>query len=81
MKWAILRYLVENFDDLLQLDLKLARLIGAPAPHTLSSWIHFKKWVRLERFVNFWFKWLINQDEHCRRDYERCLQLQTSKSA
>lgn len=80
MKLAILRYLVENFDDLLLLDLKLARLFGAPHPHTISSWVHLKGWKLLEKIINHFFKWLINQENHCQRDYERCLQPQTSKN-
>jgi hypothetical protein len=81
MRLVLLRYLTENFDDLLLLDLKLARLLGAPAPHTLSSWVHHKRWKVLEKIIDHFFKWLLNQDNHCQRDYQRCLQLQTSKNA
>ena len=77
MKQRIVQYIVENYDDLLKFDLKLARLLGAPAPHTLSSYAYF-----LEQQGSFWgkfwrpkidkiFEWLFSQTHHCYADYIR----------
>ena len=70
MKAAIQRYVSENYDDLLNLDLTLARLLGAPAPHTLSSYAFEQSY--------FWrlvidLAWLIVFDEknHCEKDYKK----------
>jgi hypothetical protein len=70
MRTAILRFLVKYFDELLDLDLRIARLFGIPAPHTLSSYAYVVGgfWCK---FIDMFFKWLINQDNHCQRDYER----------
>jgi hypothetical protein len=61
----LLRYLVENFDDLLALDLKLARILGAPAPHTLSSWAYEKSpfWTKI---IDWAFLKLLGQRNHCK---------------
>lgn len=77
VKFALLTYLNEHFNDLLELDLALARLSGAPAPHTISSYA-----VVLERegkllglvsrpVIDGLFYWLIEQPNHCKRDYKR----------
>jgi hypothetical protein len=77
VKYALLRYLNEHFDDLLELDLALARLSGAPAPHTISSYA-----AELERdgkllglvtrpAIDGLFYWLIDEPNHCKKDYER----------
>jgi hypothetical protein len=77
MKRAILRYLNENFDDLLELDLKLARILGAPSPHTLSSYSYKleqegKLWGKFWRpVIDKVFKWLLTQIDHCKTDYNR----------
>jgi hypothetical protein len=77
LKLRILRYIVENFDDLLALDLKVARIAGAPAPHTLSSYAYQleqegKRWGKLWRpVIDYLFRWLMDQEAHCRKDYER----------
>lgn len=75
---AIQRYVHENFDDLLRQDMHLARVLGAPAPHTLSSYAY-----RLELEGKFWGKfwrpiidvvygsWIMGQTNHCKQDYER----------
>lgn len=70
LRLALLRYFHENFDDLLVLDLKIARLLGAPAPHTLSSWAYLKSpfWTDV---IDDLFLWFLGQEEHCRKDYER----------
>lgn len=77
MKDRIRNYIVENFDDLLALDLKVARILGAPAPHTLSSYAYLLEcraswWGCLWRFViDKIFLWLFEQKDHCKVDYER----------
>jgi hypothetical protein len=70
MKKFLQRYIAENFDDLLEMDLKLARVLGAPAPHTLSSWSHLNSpfWAKI---INLFFKWVFDQDNHCELDYNR----------
>lgn len=74
---AIRRYIDENFEDLLKLDLKLARILGAPAPHTLSSYAYLldtqnKPWGKFWRRFIDWLFWKIdNQTEHCKKDFER----------
>lgn len=70
IRTAIARYIRENFDDLLALDLKIARLLGIPAPHTLSSYAHVKGgfW---ERVIDRIFKWLFNEINHCYNDFLR----------
>lgn len=71
------RYLNENFDDLLRLDLKMARILGAPAPHTLSSYSWLleskgKPWGRFWRpIIDKLFQWLLNQENHCLKDFNR----------
>jgi hypothetical protein len=70
MKRAILRYIVENWDDLLALDLKLARIFGAPAPHTISSYSHVK-WKWLEPIIDALAIWLWSEFDHCYNDYKR----------
>lgn len=76
--WStIRRYIDENFDDLLKLDLKVARLLGAPAPHTLSSYAYMldekkKPWGMLWRPVIDWiFNKTYGQVDHCKKDYQR----------
>lgn len=75
VKVLLLRYLTENFDDLLLFDLKLARLLGAPAPHTLSSYAYSRKdslfWRAFQIITDKLAKWLLNQDDHCQVDYKR----------
>lgn len=77
VKHALLRYLNENFDDLLNLDLSVARVLGAPAPHTLSSYAYKldeegKPWGKVTRpLIDDIFRWLIDQPNHCKNDYER----------
>lgn len=70
MREFLRRYISENFDDLLALDLKLARVLGAPAPHTLSSWAYLKSpfWTK---FIDTIFSWLFSQTHHCYADYKR----------
>ena len=77
---AIQRYVSENFDDLLKLDLKVARILGAPAPHTLSSYAY-----RLNQEGKFFGKvfmplidewygvWIREEPDHCKKDYERVM--------
>lgn len=74
MKSAIQRYVSENYDDLLNLDMTLARLLGAPAPHTLSSYAFLKSpfW-RMVIDLIFWVVW--GQKNHCEKDYERVTKL------
>jgi hypothetical protein len=64
------RYIRENRDDLLDFDLKLARVFGAPAPHTVSSYAHIQ-WTWLEPIINKLWLWLFKQKDHCRQDYLR----------
>lgn len=77
LRLALLRYLNENFDDLLALDLKWARILGAPAPHTISSYAwkleqENKLWGKLWRPMIDWiFKWLLEQEDHCYKDFKR----------
>lgn len=63
-------YIRRNFQKLLKLDLRMARLIGAPSPHTLSSWAYVKSpfW---RKFIDKLFWWLFNEADHCKQDYER----------
>lgn len=76
VKLGILRYMKENYDDLLALDLSVARLMGAPAPHTISSYTH-----QLAKagnpvacvagvFIDATFHWLLEQPDHCKSEYE-----------
>jgi hypothetical protein len=70
--WArIARYVEENFDDLLALDLKAARLLGAPAPHTLSSWAHQQSPFFYAKIIDALFYKIRGQTEHCRDDFLR----------
>jgi hypothetical protein len=70
-------YITENFEDLLALDLKWARLFGAPAPHTISSYVYlletknkpFGKFLR--PVIDKLFLWLFEQTDHCKQDFER----------
>lgn len=86
MKEWLNRYIQENFDDLLAFDLKLARLLGAPAPHTLSSYAYKleqdgKPWGKFWRPVIDWiFYWLREQINHCLDDYIRVVQLAEQRS-
>lgn len=72
---AVHRYIVENFDDLLALDLKIARLLGAPAPHTLSSYSYMleqegKWWGELWRpIIDKIMFWAMGQVDHCKNEY------------
>jgi hypothetical protein len=72
MRRALLRYIVENFDDLLRLDLRIARIMGAPAPHTISSYAH-KKWKWLEPIIDKLAFWLWAEKGHCKNDYVRVM--------
>jgi hypothetical protein len=67
------RYIRENKEDLLAFDLKLARLLGAPSPHTISSYSHIQ-WVWFEPIVNATWWWLFKEKDHCRQDYLRVIQ-------
>lgn len=77
VKLAILRWLHENYDDLLKLDLSVARLFGAPAPHTISSYAYQldREGNRLGKvlrpLIDALFKWLKNEQDHCLNDYLR----------
>jgi hypothetical protein len=71
------RYLEENFDDLLALDLKVARLLGAPAPHTLSSY-SYKLELENKPFgaffrpiIDFLAETFFKDFNHCQGAYER----------
>lgn len=81
-KRALLKFLNEKFDELLELDMAVARVLGAPAPHTLSSYAYeLDKEGSLKGFlcrsvIDTAFKWLIQQDNHCKQDYERVHGLQ-----
>lgn len=70
LKSALSRYIRENFDDLLALDLKIARMLGVPAPHTLSSWAYYKSpfWTK---FIDFLAWHILDQKDHCKGDFER----------
>lgn len=76
LKLSLLRYMKENFDDLLELDLKVARLMGAPAPHTISSYAYMLEreqkpvGIVLRPAIDDLFKWLADQPDHCKSDYE-----------
>lgn len=70
LRLRIGQYIEENFDDLLELDLKWARLLGAPAPHTISSYSHLK-WKWLEPIIDWLFFWLYEEQNHCQNDYLR----------
>jgi hypothetical protein len=70
IRLAVLRYIRENLDDLLALDLKIARLLGAPAPHTISGYSHIK-WTWLEPTIDFLALWIFKQKDHCRKAYEK----------
>ena len=76
MKRAIVRYVVENFDDLYELDMKWARILGAPAPHTISSYACLRAsenrfWRWMKKFVDWAALRLFNQKEHCCTDLRR----------
>lgn len=73
MRYWLARYIRENWDDLLALDLKAARVLGIPAPHTLSSWAYA---IRLSQ--PFWWHlidqlawWLLDEEDHCEKDYNK----------
>lgn len=73
MRQAVRRYIQENWDDLLLLDLKVARLLGIPAPHTLSSWAYATRlrqpfWNHL---IDAIWVWLFNELDHCENDYKK----------
>lgn len=72
LRKSIARYVNENYDDLLVLDLKIARLLGAPAPHTLSSWAYKNSpfWTAI---IDLLFYWLYGQRGHCKADYNRVI--------
>jgi hypothetical protein len=70
IRLRVVQYIEENFDDLLELDLKWARIMGAPAPHTISSYSHLK-WKWLEPIIDRAWFWLFDEKEHCLNDYKR----------
>lgn len=79
MRKVLARYISENFDDLLALDLHIARLLGAPAPHTLSSY-SYKLELADKRWGKFWrpiidkiMYYILGQTDHCKADYERVM--------
>lgn len=75
LKQALLRYFHENFDDLLKLDMKMARILGAPAPHTLSSYAYVMeqkgRWWGLfwRPIIDFLAKKFFKQENHCYQAY------------
>lgn len=71
MRARIARYINENFDDLLVLDLKIARILGAPAPHTISSYAHLKGPRIWEKFIDGLWLWLFDEPDHCRTDFNK----------
>lgn len=79
LKQFVVRYVKENFDDLLALDLKMARILGAPAPHTLSSFSYKleqegKPWGKFWRpVIDKIMLWAIGQVDHCKADYDRVM--------
>lgn len=75
MRVWLLKQLVDNFDEFMAWDLKWARRLGAPAPHTLSSWAYVKSpfWTKIIDTV--YGDWLIEQPNHCKQDYDRVAQL------
>lgn len=78
LKLWIIRYGTENFHDLLAFDLKLARMLGAPAPHTLSSWAYYRKdvsafWCLFRKITDKLAYWLLKQVDHCQKDYQRVI--------
>jgi hypothetical protein len=74
MKAWLARYIRENFNELLALDLSLARLLGAPAPHTLSSYayVHSKFWTKI---IDFLAWWIMDEKDHCHRDFMRVMEI------
>lgn len=79
---AIQRYVVENMDDLLKWDMHVARVLGAPAPQTLSSYSY-----KLEQegkvvgkitrpIIDVVFgQWVMGEKEHCKHDFARVTEL------
>lgn len=80
IKQVLARYITENLNDLLALDLKIARLMGAPAPHTLSSYAYMlevegKPWGQFWRpIIDRIFRFIFDQKEHCKDDFIRVTQ-------
>lgn len=74
MRQRLRQYILENKADLLNLDLSLARVLGAPAPHTLSSWAYKKSrfWTVV---IDLIWRWLFSVDNHCKAEYEKTLSL------
>lgn len=76
MRGKIRRWVVKHFDDLLTIDLTLARILGAPAPHTLSSYARLRElegrgsgW---RKFIDFWYGWFVmGEINHCEKDFRR----------
>jgi hypothetical protein len=73
-KW-LLRYVRENWTELLALDMKWARILGAPAPHTLSSWAWERRnaskfWGLFRRFTDFLFLTFAKVPNHCQSAWE-----------
>lgn len=73
---AIRRYVTENFNDLLNLDMHLARLLGAPAPYTLSAYsykleLEGKLGGKICRPIidKVFGSWIMGQTDHCKNDY------------
>jgi hypothetical protein len=71
MRDWLVAYIRDNFNDLMQADLHLARLLGAPKGATLSGHSYVmeqqgKPWGKFWRpIIDRIFKWLWNQDNHC----------------
>ena len=83
LRTRILEYVYDNLEDLLNLDLKVARILGAPAPHTLSSYAFLEVnwfWKYFHRVTDALFKWLLGQENHCETDYKRVAQLAEQQS-
>jgi hypothetical protein len=85
---AIQRYVTENFNDLLKLDMHWARVLGAPAPFTLSAYAY-----KLEQegklggkvfrplIDKFFGEWIMNEQNHCKTDYEKIMSEVTPTAA
>lgn len=79
MKDWLVAYISDNFNDLLRADLKIARLLGAPQGYTLSGYSYEleqqgKPWGEFWRpIIDIVFKWLWDQDNHCKLAYEEDL--------
>jgi hypothetical protein len=73
MKDWLVNYIRDNIQDLLRADLHIARLLGAPRGLTLSGWAHKEK-SRWEPVINWFFRWLWNQEDHCKKAYAEDLE-------